>query len=1205
MSTITYIVKIASGKFTIDDAVAPKLTFRDGDTYIFDQSDGTNAGHILQFSATSNNSGSSEYTTGVTKTGTAGQAGAKTTIVTSSSTTDTLYYYSSGGGDHGREFSNSGFNTSANYNVLKPIVGSSSTAEKWGAMVNHAIDQIDLQAKDNRDYTDQHAFQGEPHIIPNTLYPAWSGLIDNHTGHTFTDSGNTGHTITPSGNTHHSGATEKIGSTSINFDGTGDYLSVADHADFDISGQFTIECWVNFRTKANYDGIITFDGTGGADFVLAFGSDNKLHLFSHAGNATSVVNSGDTINLNQWYHVAVSRDGSNNTNFYLDGVYKTTASFSANHTTTSGGVKVGRYYTADDEKYLDGYIDELRVSNTARYTGTSSFTPSTSAFSSDANTKLLIHSDAGGHVGAYGTAQADGKKYYYTDIKGSKPIKDPRIGAHFGSQRHKFTSVQLLEQETATHGKNVYSIDGREWARTFDLTQSIGASNDAGGSHVILNSHGGLEITGYFSAFNLIGLAWTGYDPVYIRLDGSTQSSTSLTFGTSTDSPLWGRYVPAGSVASGAFDSALTTPGIHTIRLWNGSESSATNSIGRFWGIELIAQDTTSTANKSKIQIPSQNVVSYGKKFTVSGTPHYDPFNGFTSGASVSSYVDTATSLGVEAWKNSSTYYRPYNGGRVVKWVDSSGTIKTSVNMMPPNAQNVAGSAISAKANASVANDTYLPTFSGAIDHSQSEVAKTFHWREFGNGSANGGPTGTYRDSSTLTTGTDDTAYVMDDGLTSMTTTDMYVDSNELRVRSGTDNGYYVTFIGTGLTVNTAGGILNIAQNLPYGTHIFWMEGNSSNDATSVRTLDGVSMGVTTWATSKLGLNSEFTFHQPKMPPVPDDACILMDVMLMADFVKQTDAEHTQISKGVRYCNGSRDHFYAGTNAPATNVSNHGNEGNFSGLTGGSSPSGSGGDGVWRLPFFGTTGLSLMENSAQAHSVKLGGSATTETALDNSVVANGDMMSIAETVTLGQTEIETSLVQGSHHFYGHFVATPIHTSSHYQTFETPFLHELVGGDRNMEQNNLVVTPDGKSWDEVTRDVSYIGNKCVSTTTDTGYASGASVIFDEWRGNDPPGNPTINLFNKDFAIAYDRLICLKDGTYTISAHTIEDTTSEVLDLKLNGTASANTVRRSYQAGTAFEGHSYSMTILLKRGDFLIQQGGWHGDPDYSWFEITKG
>ena len=65
----------------------------------------------------------------------------------------------------------------------------------------------------------------------------------------------------------------------------------------------------------------------------------------------------------------------------------------------------------------------------------------------------------------YGTAHTDGHSYYYTDIKGSKPIKDPRIGAHFGSQRHKAKSVQLLEQETATHGSNVYSVDGREWFR--------------------------------------------------------------------------------------------------------------------------------------------------------------------------------------------------------------------------------------------------------------------------------------------------------------------------------------------------------------------------------------------------------------------------------------------------------------------------------------------------------------------------------------------------------------------------------------------------------------------------------------------------------------------------------------------------------------------------------------------------------------------
>ena len=48
-------------------------------------------------------------------------------------------------------------------------------------------------------------------------------------------------------------------------------------------------------------------------------------------------------------------------------------------------------------------------------------------------------------------------------------------------------------------------------------------------------------------------------------------------------------------------------------------------------------------------------------------------------------------------WKaGTSNYHRPWNGGRVIKWVDSSGTIKTSVNMMPPNAQNMGTTASNA-----------------------------------------------------------------------------------------------------------------------------------------------------------------------------------------------------------------------------------------------------------------------------------------------------------------------------------------------------------------------------------------------------------------------------------------------------------------------------------------------------------------------------
>ena len=68
---------------------APTLTFKVGNTYIFNQSDSSNSGHPLRFSTTSNGThgGGSEYTTGVTV------SGDTVTIQVTSSTPTTLYYY--------------------------------------------------------------------------------------------------------------------------------------------------------------------------------------------------------------------------------------------------------------------------------------------------------------------------------------------------------------------------------------------------------------------------------------------------------------------------------------------------------------------------------------------------------------------------------------------------------------------------------------------------------------------------------------------------------------------------------------------------------------------------------------------------------------------------------------------------------------------------------------------------------------------------------------------------------------------------------------------------------------------------------------------------------------------------------------------------------------------------------------------------------
>jgi len=82
-STTVFTVTVVSGKFYINGSIATPLTLYEGTTYRFDQSHSSNSTHPLRFSSTedgTHTSGGSEYTTGVTTAGTAGNSGAYTEI---------------------------------------------------------------------------------------------------------------------------------------------------------------------------------------------------------------------------------------------------------------------------------------------------------------------------------------------------------------------------------------------------------------------------------------------------------------------------------------------------------------------------------------------------------------------------------------------------------------------------------------------------------------------------------------------------------------------------------------------------------------------------------------------------------------------------------------------------------------------------------------------------------------------------------------------------------------------------------------------------------------------------------------------------------------------------------------------------------------------------------------------------------------------
>jgi len=685
-------------------------------------------------------------------------------------------------------------------------------------------------------------------------------------------------------------------------------------------------------------------------------------------------------------------------------------------------------------------------------------------------------------------------------------------------------------------------------------------------------------------------------------------------------SPLNGRYVDAGSVFNVSF-STTPTLGINTVKISN----VANDFLGMF-GIELIAQDTTSTATKSQIQIPSQNVVSYGKKFTVAETKHYNPFAFKTDGSTAwtsgnhngtawpigtgsSTNIDTATSLGLAAWV-STNYYYPYNGGRVVKWVASDGTIKTSVNMMPPNARNIGPTAAAEKGDdsagttsAAVANDTYLPTFTDqAIDHSQAEVAKTFHVREFGNGAANGGAGATYADASMLNVTNDDIAYVMDDGLTS------YAGSGVSGVNSYLDVGgwgssHFITFIGTGLSYTPSDGISrNVAQNLPYGTHIFNMKGNSSSAFNHY--LDGQLMESSSSGTHYTLL--EATFHQPKRPPIPEDAVVIADYMLMADFVPQTADGQAYISKGVRLNDVSRDVFINATGSETFTFDFYVD--GASGYRVYCSAASAGDSVTFRLPSFGTNIVHKGYASGARSLIHIDTTAQTVTKTAGTVDNQEAFQHITTSKTLGVYNWGTDAISGTNGLVSSYqIATPIHTSSHYQSFETPFLHELVGGDRNMEQTNLVVTPDGKTWDEVTRDVSYIGfHTGFNVSLDGGDVPAASkVIWDTCRGS-YSANFRDAVF-KDFASAYNIMIVLKSGWYLCSYH-LHGTQNDhpiSTNLQVNG----NPVLHAKADAESDERSNVNVNckVFLNRGDTLGVQATSNyiegADTVYSSFHAT--
>ena len=306
----TYIVTASGGKYYLDGVLTPSLNFLRGGTYIFDYT--AASGHPFKFSTTSDGThgGGSEYTDG---TNTATTNVMKITVPHNAP--DTLYYYCS-------QHPNMGSSINVTTDVLK---------------------------------ADPYAWKN---VLAIPLHTDISGDINVNTS---------SKSFAIQGNAIVKGVSNHYGS-SLNYDGSGDYLGATSSADFAMgTGDFTLECWVYRYSAGAFTNFMATRGAPGTANGYTFGAQsngngNDIEFYT---NGLQLDGGSQRITNKKWHHVAITRSG-NTLSSYVNGILNTTATNTQDFSNTSLAIAI----TNDaSQGPLAGLLQDIRMyKGVAKYT---------------------------------------------------------------------------------------------------------------------------------------------------------------------------------------------------------------------------------------------------------------------------------------------------------------------------------------------------------------------------------------------------------------------------------------------------------------------------------------------------------------------------------------------------------------------------------------------------------------------------------------------------------------------------------------------------------------------------------------------------------------------------------------------------------------------------------------------------------------------
>jgi hypothetical protein len=161
----------------------------------------------------------------------------------------------------------------------------------------------------------------------------------------------------------------KAGSA-LQFDGSNDYLLIADAPSLDPTGSFTIESWVRHDTGAGIGTLVNKGASSARTYRVRILDAGDVEFFWETSNGTDreAIAPGVILDSN-WHHVACVYDQAAGENrVYVDGVERAAATASGVPVTSTAVLHIGaRISSSSLRDFLDGALDGLRIVPVALY----------------------------------------------------------------------------------------------------------------------------------------------------------------------------------------------------------------------------------------------------------------------------------------------------------------------------------------------------------------------------------------------------------------------------------------------------------------------------------------------------------------------------------------------------------------------------------------------------------------------------------------------------------------------------------------------------------------------------------------------------------------------------------------------------------------------------------------------------------------------